>query len=83
MNSVGIFIEDDRLRPIWRFLLSVVLVYAALMLSAGMMGTVLVVCNVHPSQWVAVFWQSLVGLVAVIAAFKAMTAVFERRPWVR
>jgi membrane protease YdiL (CAAX protease family) len=28
----------------------------------------------------AAFWQSLVGLVAIFAAFKLLTAVFERRP---
>ena len=80
MNSTGIFIADDRLRPIWRFFLSVVLLFAAFVLTGEMVGTVFLIWKVHPSVWVAAFWQSLVGLVAIIAAFKLMTAVFERRP---
>ena len=80
MNSIGIFIADDHLRPIWRFFLSVVLIFAAFVLTGEMVGAVFLIAKVHPSLWVAAFWQSLVGLVAIIAAFKLMTAVFERRP---
>ena len=36
--------------------------------------------RVHPSILLVVFWQSLVGLVAILAAYKLMTAVFDRRP---
>jgi hypothetical protein len=80
MNSNGIFIADDRLRPIWRFFLSVMLLYAAFALTAAMVGTVILICKVHPSEFVVAFWKYLVGLVAVIAAFKLMTAVFDGRP---
>ena len=80
MNSNGIFIADDRLRPIWRFFLSVVLLFAAVVLTGELLRTTFLIGKVHPSLLVAAFWQSLVGLVAVIAAFKLMTAVFERRP---
>jgi hypothetical protein len=74
------FLEDDPLRPIWRFLLSVVLLFATFSLTAEIVGTVFLIARVHPSVRVAVFWQSLVCLVVMIAAFKLMTAVFERRP---
>ena len=80
MNWIGVFIHDDRLRPIWRFLLSVILLFGAFVLSGVVVGTILPTFKVHPDPLVAVFWQSLVGLVAVIATFKLMTAVFERRP---
>ena len=80
MNSVGIFIDDDRLRPIWRFFLSVVLLYAAFVLTGEIVGTVFLICKVYPRELVVAFWQHLVGLVAVIAAYKLMTAVYERRP---
>jgi membrane protease YdiL (CAAX protease family) len=43
-------------------------------------GTVFLTRKIHPSLGVAAFWQSLVGLGAILAAFKLMTAVFERRP---
>ena len=80
MNSTGIFIADDRLRPIWRCLLSVVLLFAAYVLAGEMVGAVFLMGRIHPSLWVAAFWQSLVVLAAIIAAFKLMTAIFERRP---
>jgi membrane protease YdiL (CAAX protease family) len=80
MNSTGIFIADDHLRPIWRCLLSVMLLFAAYVLAGEMVGTVFLMGRVHHSLWVAALWQSLVVLAAIIAAFKLMTAIFERRP---
>ena len=80
MNPTGIFIDDGRLRPIWRFFLSAVLVYAAMVLTADVLGTVFIILKVQPSQWVTAFWQILLGLVAVIAAFKLMTAMLDGRP---
>lgn len=80
MNSIGIFIDDDRLRPIWRFFLSVVLLFAAFMVSAEMVGAVFLSGRIHPSLYVALFWQSLATLGAVVASYKLMTAVFDRRP---
>jgi hypothetical protein len=74
------FIDDDRLRPIWRFFLSLVLVYAAFVVTLVILGTVFLTGNFHASELGMEFWQSLVSLLAVIAAFKLMTAVYERRP---
>jgi hypothetical protein len=80
MNSTGIFIYDGRLRPIWRFFLSVALLYAALVLSGAMLEAIFLIGKVHPSFFATFFWQSFAGLLAVIPASKLMTEVFERRP---
>src|SRR5271157_5320816 len=80
MTSTGIFTQDDHLRPFWRFFLSVVLLFAAFVLTGELVTTVFLIGKVHPSVWVAAFWQSLVGLIAIVAVFKVMTAVYERRP---
>ena len=80
MNSPGMFLEDDQLRPIWRFFLSVVLLFASFSLTVEIVGTGFLIAKVDPSGWVAVFWQSLVCLAVMLAAFKMMTAVFDRRP---
>ncbi len=80
MNSTARFIADDRLRPIWRFFLSVLLVFAAIVLTAETLKTIFLILKVHPTVYVAAFWQSLGGLVALLAAYKLMTAVFDRRP---
>jgi membrane protease YdiL (CAAX protease family) len=80
MNSPGMFLEGDQLRPIWRFFLSVVVLFASFSLTAEIVGIGFVVANADPSAGVAFFWRSLVGLVVLLAAFKLMTAVFDRRP---
>jgi len=80
MNAVEIFLEDDHLRPVWRFFLSVFLIFAAFALTGEVVGTFFLIAKVHPSIKVAAFWQSLVSLVMILAAFKLMTAVFDRRP---
>ncbi|MGO8788214.1 MAG: lysostaphin resistance A-like protein [Terriglobia bacterium] len=80
MNPTRIFLDDDRLRPIWRFLLSVVFLFAVFVFVQEIVGAVFLTGNIHPSLFVALFWQSLVLLLAIIAVFKLMTAVFDRRP---
>jgi hypothetical protein len=80
MNSTLIFIDDDCLRPIWRFFLSVVLLFAVFVFAEEVVGAVFLTGKIHASLFVALFWQSLVILVAIIAVFKLMTGVFDRRP---
>jgi hypothetical protein len=80
MNSTDIFVADGRLRPLWRFFLSVMLFFAVLVFTGATLRTMFLIVKVHPSVYVAAFWQSLVGLAAMIAAFKLMTAVFDGRP---
>jgi len=79
-SSEGIFIADDRLRPIWRFFLSLILVFAVLVMTSAVLGTTFRTAHVHPSLWVVAFWQSLVGLAGILGGFKVMTATFEGRP---
>ncbi len=80
MNPSRIFIVEGRLRPLWRFFLSLVLLVAALMAAGVVVGSVFRVLRVRPEQMSAMFWGSLAALAAVLAAFKLLTAVFERRP---
>lgn len=75
-----IFIADNRLRPIWRFLLSLILIFAVFVLSAAVLKVAFGVARVRPTLWVAAFWQSLLALVGILGSFKVMTAVFEGRP---
>jgi len=49
-------------------------------LAREVLGTVFLIGNFHPSESAAAFWQSLLSLVAIIGAFKLMTAVFDRQP---
>ncbi|MGO8816700.1 MAG: lysostaphin resistance A-like protein [Terriglobia bacterium] len=80
MNSTEVFLVDNRLRPIWRFLLSVVLLFFAFIVAAEIVGVIFLSGKAHPSLFAALFWQSLATLLAVITSFKLMTAAFDRRP---
>jgi hypothetical protein len=80
MTATGIFADDDRLRPIWRFFLSVVFIFAAFVVAAESVGVFTAIGRFHPSELTGVFWRTLVGLAAVMAAYKFLTSVYERRP---
>jgi hypothetical protein len=80
MNARDVFIVDDRLRPIWRFFLSVVLLFAALMIVGETLGLANRVLGIRLQQMAAMLWGGLVALAAILAGFKLLTAVFERRP---
>lgn len=77
MNWNQIFIDDNRLRPIWRFFLSVVLLYFAF-IAVMLLNSMLPISN--RGFLVAAFWQSLIGLGVILASFKIMTAVFDHCP---
>ena len=77
---MDILFQNDCLRPIWRFFLCVVLFFGALVISGEIVGTFLLALGLHPTLPVLMFWQSLMSLLAVLAASKLMTVVFERRP---
>jgi hypothetical protein len=80
MSWEGMFIAEERLRPIWRFFLSIALLFMGFVVAREVLEAVLLIGKFHPNNWVAGFWQSLFTLVAIIGAFKIMTAVFDRRP---
>ncbi len=80
MTSRGVFLDNDQLLPIWRFFLSIVVIFASLILTSWIVGTAYLVANVNPSMAANLFWQSLVCLIVVLAAFKAMMSMFDRRP---
>jgi membrane protease YdiL (CAAX protease family) len=80
MNSVGIFIEDDRLRPIWRFFVSATLIVLAILVNGALLGTAVRALGLQLSFQVAALGQSILDLLAILALFKLMTTVFEGRP---
>ena len=75
-----VFIVDGRLRPFWRFFLAVVLLFVAYLVAEKAVGVAYLVLGHHPGRVAAFFWGALASLLTVLAAFKLLTAVFERRP---
>jgi hypothetical protein len=80
MNWTRIFVADDRLRPIWRFFLSVILLFAAYVVAGEATGQAFRGLRVHPNPLAGFFWVSVVALLAILAAFKLLTTVFDQRP---
>jgi hypothetical protein len=75
-----VFIVDGGLRPFWRFFLAAVLLLVAYLVAGEAMGVAYLALGRHPGPVAAFFWDALATLLAVLAAFKLLTSVFERRP---
>jgi len=80
MNAERFFLVDGQLRPIWRFFLAVVLVFAAYVLAAEAVRLTAEALALNPGPWTTIFWGTVATCAAVLAAFKLLTRVFERRP---
>ena len=77
MTLEDFFLLDGNLRPVWRFFLSVVLVflaYAAAYLLAGEVRELI------PQAWAWYGSFFPFQLLALLGSFKVMTRVFERKP---
>ncbi len=80
MDLTDLFLDNDRLRPIWRFFLSLVVLFLAGMLSREIFAAFVHLTRVHPSGIAAMLWGGLRALIVILASFKLMTAAFDRRP---
>ena len=72
--------SDGQMPAIWRFLLAVVVIFGVLTLTGALVGTVSMMGGVQPGLEIAVFWESLVFIVIILATFKLMLAAFDHRP---
>src|SRR5690242_12004146 len=81
MISSPLFLSDDRMRAIWRFLLAVVVIVVVFSLTAAIVDLGFHFANSRPGLEVKLFWQSVVSLALLIAGFMAMTAFLDRRPF--
>lgn len=78
MKLERVFLVDGKVRPIWRFLLSVPMVLLA-MLVAQKAGA-FVAGGLHHVGWGRFIWPSLFTLAALLAAYKVLTLALDRRP---
>jgi hypothetical protein len=72
MTWEKVFLDHDQLRPVWRFFLSVGLIFTAYVVTMMIVGEVL--RSVNP------FWAHLLFLTALLGVCKLMTAIFDRKP---
>src|SRR5579864_8079602 len=80
MRLEQIFFADARLRPIWRFFISIALLFVTYMATGMAVGMVFRALHMRPHPMTVFFWMTLALLPAILAAFKLLTAIFERRP---
>ena len=80
MTGRGVFLSDDQLRPIWRCLLSVVLIVLAFLLVSFGIGFIFHALGARTQVFAGFQWFSLLMFPALIVVFKFMTDVFDRRP---
>jgi len=78
VNAVRIFIADGKLRPVWRFFLSIPMVILA-MVVAGKAGA-FVSAGLPLGGWGRYVWSSVFTLPALLGAFELLTRVFDRKP---
>jgi hypothetical protein len=80
MNLDQVFFVDARLRSIWRFFLSIILLFVVYVVAGVAVGTVFRALHYHPPTMVAFFFGTLAVLPGILAAFKLLTQVFDGRP---
>jgi len=80
MNPERLFLADGSLRPVWRFFLAVVVVFAAYVFAGEVARLAAEIVGGPSGPWVAAFWGGVATLAAVLAGFKVLASVFDRRP---
>jgi membrane protease YdiL (CAAX protease family) len=76
VNGENVFLAGGRLRPIWRFLLSLPTVFLAVLVAAQV-RSLLFGEQAFPLN---ALWLRLLTFPALLAAFKLLTGVFDSRP---
>jgi uncharacterized protein len=69
----------DRIAPIWRFLLAVVVIFGVLTLAGAIVGTTFMMAGFKPHLEVTVFLEAIVFIVFILLTFKLMLAVLDQR----
>jgi CAAX protease family protein len=80
MTGHSFFRADGRIRPIWRFFLSVVMIVFIFGGVGVLMGLAVHVLDWHADELQVYAVQSLLVLLLLLAGFKLLTAAFERKP---
>ncbi|MGD0922231.1 MAG: CPBP family intramembrane glutamic endopeptidase [Terriglobia bacterium] len=76
MNTERVFFAEGNLRPIWRFLLSIPMVLLAIVVAEALAGFAFAGAG-HRG---AVFAAQVFALALLLAAFKLLTSLLDRRP---
>jgi CAAX protease family protein len=74
----SILLHHGRIRPIWRFFISAVMVVCAHLAVGIILGVSYGVFGWEPR--LILFWSSILLLLALLAVFKILTALFEEKP---
>ncbi|MGH9649877.1 MAG: lysostaphin resistance A-like protein [Terriglobales bacterium] len=78
MTAEKVFLAHGRVRAVWRFFLSVPLVFFAMYLANATAS--FIARPEDMARWGRVVWSTLLLLPALLAAFKLLTAACDRKP---
>ncbi|MBI1941095.1 MAG: CPBP family intramembrane metalloprotease [Acidobacteria bacterium] len=75
-----VFLENGTVRPIWRFFLSTVLIFFAILAVGVVLGLAFDILGYHPTKILALCYSSLLLFPVLLGLFKLLTASFEKKP---
>ena len=80
MTLEDFFLVDGNLRPVWRFFLSLVLIFLAYSVAIPLAKEVSGLVPGAGSRYGIFFFRNLFELLALLGSFKVMTQLFEHKP---
>ena len=80
MIAENVFLKSGQVRPVWRFFLSVVLVFFTVVAVGLVLGLILGALDYHPSRILLLSYSSLLLFPALLGLFKYLTASLEKKP---
>jgi len=75
-----VFLESGQVRPIWRFFLSAVLIFFAILAVGVVLALILGALDYRPSKLLLLCYSSLLLFPALLGLFKFLTASLEKKP---
>jgi membrane protease YdiL (CAAX protease family) len=75
-----VFLESGHVRPIWRFFLSAVLIFFAMVAVGVVLGVAFGILGTRPTRILALCYSSLLLFPVLLGLFKILTASFEKKP---
>jgi hypothetical protein len=80
MRLEDLFLLDGNLRPVWRFFLSLVLIFLAYSVAVPVANEVSGLVPEAGAWYGIFFFRNLLELLALLGSFKVMTQLFEDKP---
>ncbi len=78
MKWERVFLENGRVRPIWRFFVSLVIIVFVHLAAGVLLGIIFAAFSIQPVH--VLLWANSLVLLILLAIFKILTGLFEEKP---